>query len=368
MKSKLRNFAGTLVLAIAGFFGVALFAAPAHATCTPYTDGQGIYPTGTPTYFAICLSGTVDPNRRDSIVTPVKQLPHIVLPSDPPGVRDSLQKGNVSYYYFDDRDAANLQLAAFGVVGNPTARCGETKFIPATGSSLSSIVVAVFDKCTIGGVKVPNPNLRRTTIHETGHALAISIAKNAGNSLNSPDKSPGWIAVVKDGTNKLTPVHWTDGVWNQQNKNNYLCNSVFLTIAPSALELDLGSTVHSVCSGNPVAPIDGNGQKTPLQITHDKTPYFTASDGSGNPINNSNQELWAELFTIAYDSTAPGQTNFLQLTDQILGFGNGWADATGNFHCAKVVMEYFFVGLKPPTPAQLTAQGCASNPGNFGSY
>lgn len=302
-------------------------------------------------------------------MTAVKQLPHRLQTSDPAQTRDSLELGNVSYYYFDDRDAANAQLLLFGVVGDPNARCGETKFVPAApGAPLASIVVAVFDKCTIGGVKVSNPNLRRTTLHETGHAFALSIAKNAGSTLNSPDKSAGWIAIMKDGTNKLTPVHWTDGVWSQQTKNNYLCNTVFLTIPPSALELDLGSTSNPVCSGNPAVPIDGNDLKTPLQITHDKTPYFTASDSSGNPTNNTNQELWAELFLIRADTSAPGQTSFLKLTDQILGYGNGWTDQTANFHCAKVVMQYFYTTLKAPTSAQLTAQSCPANPGSFGSY
>jgi hypothetical protein len=73
------------------------------------------------------------------------------------------------------------------------------------------------------------------------------------------------------------------------------------------------------------------------------------------------------LFVIRHDSTAPTQTNFLKLTDQVLGFGNGWNDTTANFHCAKVVMQYYYTTLKPPSSAVLSAQSCNANPGSFGS-
>lgn len=367
MKRHIQRLLGVTAISLATF-GFSSLSTPANAapTCVTYSDGQNIYPAqNQPSNFAICLTGTVDPNRRDAIVNAVKQLPHKVLPTDQAQPRDSLQTANVSYLYFDDRASANAWFQAKNypsIFQDSSGRCGNT-----VGSPTGIITSVIYDKCTFAGnVQISNPNLRRTTLHETGHAFAIAIAKNTGlaNILNGPDVSPGWKQIVKEDIPKLTPPQWFN-VWNQPQRENYLCAAVFQTIPPSALELDLGATPDSVCSGNPAVPIDGNGQRTPTEIAELKLPYFVAVDLLGNPT--SNKELWAELFLIRADTSAPAQTNFLKLTDQVLGYGNGWTDTTANFHCAKVVMQYFYTTLKPPSSQVLSAQTCNANPGSFGS-
>lgn len=368
MKRTISKLLGLAALAIAGLAG---FSAPAHATgtCTYYNDLQGIYPSkpvttgSTTTYFAICLNGTVNTTRRDEIVNAIKQLPRKTQQANPDQVRDSLEKASLTYFYFDDRASGNAWLSTHGypsIYQDSGGRCGHT-----VGGPSGLIISLIYDRCTLAGnVGMNNPNLRRTTLHETGHALALTIAKNAGNVSNGPDISAGWKQLVKEDIPKLTPPQWFN-VWNQPQRENYLCVNVFKTTPPSALELDFGATSNPVCSGNPVAPIDGNEQRTPTEITQLKLPYFVAVDLLGNPT--SNVELWAQLFVIRHDSTAPTQTGFLKLTDQVLGFGNGWNDTTANFHCAKVVMQYYYTTLKPPSSAVLSAQSCNANPGSFGS-
>ena len=356
---------GIAALAIAGIAG-SFIATPAQAqvpTCTPYFNGTQ-YPSGSPnTYMAVCVPSVVTA-RRDEIFNAVTLLPRKVNIANHNLARDDLKQAEVVYYYFVDRAAANtyfLNTPGFGSdFVNSTARCGSTR---ASQVSPFRIAVAIFDKCTLAGnVQMSNPNLRRTTIHESGHAYALARAKISGAITNGVDVSTSWKLLMTDGIVNLTPPQWTNGTWNQGQKNNYLCVTVFKNTPPSALELDLGATSNPVCSGNPLVPIDGNGLKTPRQITEEKMPYFVQNvNANGTPINGSNLELWAELFTIRHDTTAPTQTGFLKLTDQVLGFGS-WNTSTANFRCAKMAMQYYYTTGLPPTPSQLQFQNCPAVP------
>jgi hypothetical protein len=222
------------------------------------------------------------------------------------------------------------------------------------------IAVVIYDKCTLASGQITNPSLRRTTLHETGHGFALAIAKNAGNISNSPDTSTGWLTLMTNGINKLTPPQWTNGTWSIANKNSYLCTNVFGNYAPSALELDFGSTPGAVCVGG--TAVDQTFAKTPRQLTEDKAPYFV-KNSSGTPINGSNKELWAQLFAIRHDPSG-SVANFLQLTDSILGYGS-YTSSTANFQCLKLVMQFYYTDVAPPTSADLTARGCPASPGSF---
>jgi hypothetical protein len=358
MKRTISKMLGITALAIAGIAGSFIAATPAQAvpTCTPYFSGTQ-YPSGSPnSYMAVCVPNVVAA-RRDEIFNAVTQLPKKSNVANPNLVRDHLQQAEVVYFYFADRAAANdYFLHTNGIMHeDTTARCGSTR----ASTSTLRITVAIYDKCTLtGNVQMTNPNLRRTTLHETGHAFALALGKNAGNIANGPDRSTGWKLLFSNGVNKLTPPQWTSP-WNQGNRDNYLCVTVFQNTPPSALELDLGATSNPVCSGNPIVPIDGNGQKTPRQITEEKLPYFVGNSGGSSafPVNNTNLDLWAQLFVIRHDSTAPTQTGFLKLTDQVLGKGS-WIDSTANFQCAKVAMQYYYTTGAPPTISQLTSRMC----------
>lgn len=359
--SKLLGIAALAIVSTAASFALVPAAnAQTAPTCTP-NNTTSTYPRLNGK-FQECVPNMVT-SRRDEIVNAITQLPAKLQPADPNKVRDSLQQAGITYFYFYDRAAANLWFNAHGypsIYQDSSARCGNTVGSPTSGI----ITVAIYDRCTVANNgQFSNPNLRRTTIHETGHAFSLSISKNAGAISNAPDLSTGWKALMTDGINKLTPPQWTNGTWGQSNKDNYLCVTIFGNVAPSALELDFGATSNPVCSGNPLVPIDGNGAKTPRQITEEKLPYFVRNT-SGTPTGGSNKELWAELFLIKIDSTAPTQTSFLKLTDQVLGKGS-WTSNTANFQCSKLVVQFYVETLAPPSSSDLTLRGCPGTPGSF---
>jgi hypothetical protein len=358
------GLAAFAVTTIISSFGVM---APAQAqtapTCSNYFNGNEYpsVPMGVPnSKYLTCVPGATQA-RKDEIFTAVNLLPRKTSAANSNRVRDDLQQAGVTYYYFQDRAAANLWFTAHGfpsIYQTTTARCGNTVGSPTSGI----ITVSIFEKCTYAtGVDPnPNPSLRRTTLHESGHAYAVAHAKIAGNISNSVDRSAGWKALMTNGINKLTPPQWTAGTWSSAAKASYLCQQVFLNAVPSNLERDLASTAGAVCvNGNPVDP---SFAKTPRQLAEEKAPYFLKNT-NGAPINNSNVELWAELFAIRHDTSASPAT-FLQLTDNILGY-KAYNVSTGNLQCAKVVMHYFYTTNAPPSEANLATYNCPKTPGSF---
>jgi len=365
MKRTIQRLLGIAALAVAAIGGSFVAATTAQAqtvpTCTYYHNGTA-YPSVTaptgPTYFAVCVPNVVAA-RRDEAFNAISLLPRKTQSANPNEVRDVLQLAQVNYFYFADRAAGNAWFSSNNypaIFQDPSGRCGNT-----VGSPLSGLItVAIYDRCTYANnVQGNNTSLKRTTLHESGHAFALAIAKNAGNIANSPDASTGWKALMTDGINKLTPAGWI-APWSDANRASYLCNNVFGNYAPSALELDLGSTSNPVCSGG--NPVDPTFAKNPRQLAEDKAPYFVRNN-NGVPTNNSNKEIWAELFTIRHD-TAGSPAMFLQLTDSMLGYGS-YTSSTANFQCLKLVMQFYYTDVVPPTSADLTARGCPANPGSF---
>lgn len=364
MKKTISKLLSIAALAFAGMGASLLATAPAQAqsvpTCTYYYNGNdypSVPPPATVSYYATCVPNATQA-RKDEIFAAIHLLPYKQA-NGPNRVRDHLQAAKVTYYYFQNRAAANAWFSSHGypnIFQDPSGRCGNTVASPISGL----ITVAIYDQCTYANnVLETNQSLRRTTLHESGHAWALSMAKIAGNISNSVDLSTGWKALMTHGINKLTPGNWTNGNWGSANKASYLCQSVFRNAVPSNLERDLQATAGAVCvNGNPV---DTTFSKTPRQLAEQKAPYFVKNT-NGVPIDPSNREIWAELFVIRHDGASSPAT-FLQLTDNILGF-QAYKDPGANFQCLKVVMQNFYQYGVAPTVPELSTYSCP-NPGSF---
>lgn len=364
MKRTISKLLSIAALAFAGMSVSLLATAPAQAqsvpTCTYYYNGNdypSVPPPATVSNYATCVPNATQA-RKDEIFNAIHLLPYKQA-NGPNLVRDHLKAANVTYFYFQNRAAANAWFTSKGypnIFQDPSGRCGNT-----VGSPISGLItVVIYEQCTYANnVLETNQSLRRTTLHESGHAWALSMAKIAGNISNSVDLSTGWKALMTDGINKLTPGNWTNGNWGSANKTSYLCQSVFRNAVPSNLERDLQATAGAVCvNGNPV---DTTFSKTPRQLAEQKAPYFVKNT-NGVPVDPSNREIWAELFVIRHD-TSNSPATFLQLTDNILGY-QSYSDPGANFQCLKVVMQNFYQYGVAPSVAQLSTYSCP-NPGSF---
>ncbi|GEM_PF-4943265 len=363
MKRTISKLLGIAALAIAGIAGTALLPATAQAqtaTCVDY-NGNGVYP-GTlsgSSRFKVCfpVAQPVDTARRNDIFNAIQLLPRKTSSATIPEVRDVLQNAVVTYHYVYDRDYWNLYAGATlgSAFQDATARCGVTR----TNTLNGVITVAIFEVCQLtNGNRFINPELVRTTFHETGHALGFAIGKQyKGGTGNGPDRSAAWVSLMMYDLSKLTPTDWSNPAnWDAFRKSNYLCG-IFGNILSSNLEVNLGATPQTeVCNASLVLN-SAFLNKTPRQIYEQKLPYFVGNNGTA-PNTGTNLDLWAQEFTIRHNSIDQTQVNFLKQTDKALGYGS-YIDSTAAFRCTKIAMQYFYTDphLNPPASA-FTGTGC----------
>lgn len=360
MKRTFKSLLGFAALAVA-LLGSNLVAPKAQAAeiapCVQY-NGNAVYPgsLGANSFFKVCFptGQIVNTARRNEIFNAIQALPRKNANETILNLRDILQVRGVTYLYFYDRNSYNawVQLAYPGqptFVDN-TARCGTTH----TNSNGSIMIAAIFEICEYSPTnRVQNPNLVRTTFHETGHALDFAIAETYGtNATNNYGRSTAWKALMKYDLEQLTPAGWTDPAqYDAFRKANFICG-IFQSIPLSPLEIAfMGTPSGAVCdaSGN-LGSFYTN--QNPRQIFEEKFPYFVANT-NGLATDQSAGDLWAQLFVIRHDTIGSGQgAFFLKQTDQAIGKGS-YIVTTATFRCTKIAMHYFYINpyQTPPLSA-----------------
>lgn len=360
MKRTISKLLGIAALAIAGIAGSLITVTPAQAqvfSCINYT-GNGVYP-GAGNKFKVCFPAAqpVDTQRRNDIFNAIQQLPRATTQPTIPEVRDVLQNAGVTYHYVYDRDYWNGYVTAVGLPSNfqsTNARCGVTKASPG-----GTITVAIFEVCQLtNGNRIFNPDIVRTTFHETGHAFDFSLGKQYhGGTINNPSKMSAWKTLMEyDIENNLTPSDWATKTATA--KQSWMC-SIFKSIPLSQLELDLGAQASpaTVCNGSPLVMDSYYVGKTPRTVYEQRLPYFVGNT-NGVPTDDTAGDLWAQLFTIRHNTIGSTQVNFLKQTDQALGFGT-YNTTTAAFRCTKIAMQNLYLDphLNPPASA-FTGTGC----------
>lgn len=356
MKRTISKMLGIAALAIAGIGGSFIATTPAHAqvpppaTCINYA-GNGVYP-GANNKFKLCFPSTqpIDTQRRNDIFNAIQALPRKTSTATIPEVRDVLQNASVVYHYAYDRNYWNQYVTDQGLstqLQDPGGRCGVTR-----STATGTIVVAIYEVCQLSnGNRFINPELVRTTYHESGHALGFAIGKQyRGGTGNGPDKSAAWISLMMYDLSVITPSDWNTNPtkWTAFQKSNFICG-IFNSIPLSSLELDLGGTPQLEVCNSSLALNSAFLNLTPRQIFEQKLPYFVGNNGTA-PNTDTNLELWAELFNIRHNGTDPTQVNFLKQTDQALGKG-AYNDSNAVFRCTKIAMQYFYIDPHQNPPA-----------------
>jgi hypothetical protein len=137
-------------------------------------------------------------------------------------------------------------------------------------------------------------------------------------------------------------------------KAAYVCQ-MFSVNTPSGLEAALGANppgfVGQVCTNGTASGLKPEYVGlTPTEIADKKLPYFV------NPLVSSNlwQELWAEEFSFLNGGQGIG-AQILRFTDTALTAGLSPSPA---FNCTRYVVDIWLGTGNPPTPTQLTQQGC----------
>ena len=370
MKLTLKSLLAVAALAFAGI-GCALTASPAHAvvTCTAATGTQYPYVGADGNSYArLCFNDTS--NRRAEVFNSVKGLPGIP--------KQKLEAAKTIFFFFNTRADAieyfngtlpyNLFPINTGKFADSKTRCGNTGFFLDQTFGQVYNVSMVYNYCTLdqtpGVAPAPllNPALKRTTIHEAGHAFDNALAA-VNSSVSVPSKRSGFLNLFEGDKQVLTPANWSQAVGStpkmtQTQRYNYMCN-LFSTPSPSALERDFGATLN----GGPVPPAVATGRvcetvslpfpyyqtKTPTEAATEKLPYWMSDS----------RELWAEAFLITLEGSQTVPT-FLPMVDRVIGMNQS---PTRSFNCTRrVVQEYITTGL-PPSAATLALIGCPQNPG-----
>lgn len=228
----------------------------------------------------------------------------------------------------------------------------------------------IYNYCTldqtpgVASAQLLNPAIKRTTIHEAGHAFDNALAA-VNSSVAVPSKRSGFLNLFDGDKLVLTPANWSQDVGStlkmtQSQRYNYMCN-LFSTPAPSALERDFGATLK----GGPVPPATPTGRvcdtvslpfpyfqtKTPTEAAIEKLPYWMADS----------RELWAEAFLITLEGSQAVPT-FLPMVDRVIGMNQS---PKRSFNCTRrVVQDYITTGL-PPSSATLALIGCPQSPGTL---
>lgn len=368
MKRTLSKLLGIAALAIAGIAGSFIATSPAQAqavTCIDYT-GNGVYPTSGNFFICFPAAAPVDPARRNAIINTVQGLPRRTGTTAPLLVRDVLKAANHKYHYFLDRTSYNTYIAntapyssAINKFQDLTARCGTTRADAATGIEIT----AIFEFCTVAGGTYQNPELERATLHESGHAYAISHAKIIKGNIAQPiDVGSGWKTLMQHDIVNLTPSNWAAKSASQ--KAAYICG-IFGNIPLSVLEVDfLGTPTGPVCNASGVLDSAYVGM-TPRQVYESKFPYFVKNTAAtGAPINGSNLELFAQLFVIRHASIDPTQMDFLKQTDQALGYGS-YNTAGAAFRCTKIAMQAFYLTPATAPSSTLLLNAMCPNPSSY---
>jgi len=305
------------------------------------------------THYWVCGMTTANASRINRIPMTVRRI-GTFLTSRPTFIKDH----NVKYYFFRNRaEATAFANGKFGILAgalnNTTARCGVTAKLAVSGDIYSFI----YDTCSY--VPTPpltaqNPDLNKVTAHETGHAFDFAVGKDNGNP--GPSQTAGFRALANGDISVLTPANWSTMTATQ--KQSYVCG-VFGSLLPSDLEKDLAVPSNQVCQGgNLQAPYVG---KTPTEIARIRAPYFVLG-GSATGTSPAFSDLFVELFSI--QAGYPNSNNLLNMTDTLLKAN--MANPSSNnrqFNCTRQVLKFWVTQHRPPTPAELTAVACPSNPG-----
>lgn len=355
-----RTFKSLLAAAALAFVGLGslLTATPAHAvvTCSnasgtgyPYVGSNG------QSYAKLCFSDTG--NRRGDVFNSIKNLPAVP--------KQKLEAAGTIFFFFDTRADAvayfnatapyNWMGVNTGGFAAPTSRCGNTGFYYILGAIYN--VTMVYNNCTLDqtpgvpSTQLLNPAIKRTTLHEAGHAFDNAITALNGSATGFPSKRAGFLSLYSGDKLVLTPSTWNTTM-TQSQRYAYMCN-LFSTPAPSALERDFGATLNGGPNGRvcdtPSLPFAYYQTKTPTDAAYEKLPYWM----------NDSRELWAEAFLIALEGSASVPT-FLPMVDRVIGLNQS---PVRSFNCTRrVVLEYINAGV-PPSASALSLIGCPSSPG-----
>jgi hypothetical protein len=174
-----------------------------------------------------------------------------------------------------------LALAALSGYTTSTARCGNTYTYRKTGGT---IAIAINRDCLLaGGLTIlPNPDFRKVTAHEKGHAFALALGKSHG-QLAGPDRSSGYKALGTHDRNNI-------------GSTGTIC-AIFGQFFPSTFESDLQAGAGQVCSSTTQVTPSYSGL-TAKQIHDIRAPYFV------NPAAaDQYAELWAEQVSMKVESS-----------------------------------------------------------------
>lgn len=366
MKLTISKLLGIAALAFAAVGGSFIAATPAQAaiTCTAY-NVQAIYPYDSHAFRCINTASPTTPTlgRSNALFNTISG-PYAGSINLPAGVKTRLQSHNVKYFFFNNRTEADTYFSSTPPYNNGTmivrhsftgtaagTRCGNTGY----GWDLTTqvIAVAIYDNCFYDHLSppkvVPNPELSKTILHETGHAYDFSFGTFLAQTV-VPSSKPAFNSLLTQDINQLTPANWSSLLAAQ--KDAVVCN-LFIPNSnkPSDLEKDLANNTLTP-PANPLGKICNAGSpngtrlaywvtpdKTPTQIVQASLPYFTNPTFAG-----FQQELWAEMFvTEIYGQY--GTVNFLAFSDGVLVNTTGTPDA---FNCTRQVLNsYAFFGGPP---------------------
>ncbi len=340
---RILTLAGMVLAAALGTMALPSVAS-ATPTCTAYNDGSpGSYPADGVNEL-ICFSATS--GDKATIATAIRGLPR--KSSGPNQAYDVLKNAQAPIYFFSTRaDAVDYFTNVAPFSSNPgyanamsTGRCGATYAL----SNGSGLVSAIWKTCEWPGASPTsgtNPDIAHTVRHEMGHAYEIAMIPLIGYEISqtqgfSQSLSP--LNFIDDGYDKLTPSNW--GTMTPAQKTTYVCG-IWSNIAPSPLEVSLGTALGPVCTGTGgSATINTNYQGlTPEQIAELVAPYFI------DP-----KEAFAEMFAVNAGVTTPPSPGFLQLTDRMY--------ISPRFQCAMLLVQRYMTTFSPPTAMDLSIRGC----------
>lgn len=293
-----------------------------------------------------------------------------------PGIKNFLEPSLTKYYFFNNKTeamdffkyTAPYSSNTLYQGNNQQARCGSTFY----NSSGVAIAAAIYDNCEVlaaDGNSIQNPDLVRSAIYQTGHAL--NWAYGLGGGAMPADKSGFNTYLTQDKNNiGVNSTTFLGSTYSDADRTAMVCQA-FGDKGNSKLERALLATTTSgqtgpVCTAGVVnspwhttspanwhtpTQIAGNDKKIPSSFL--TTAFYT-------------RELWAEIFTLILMGGPPTDPivfqNWLPITDKLLSTTAfptvAGATPPRAFNCTRTVVESYVATGNPPSPVA----GCPTVP------